>query len=203
MFGTLDCKVVKLGNWADLPPALEWAELKPGGAVVKWLPMSRHDGDWEVCFLRGPSAESFVRLATAAGQELAAAGLPDGPVLFEVLHFKEQRLAGRSSLGDAVLERDDAARWIAFVFNVFKYHRHPALSVRWVGDERPLGSGYATLDRDAFAASALAIELAGLADAPPDSGGEVRPVEVPPAGPCVVLGKQGETPRLFGRTSPS
>jgi hypothetical protein len=93
-----------------------------------------------------------------------------------------------------VTNRDAAGRWVGFVYSLLKDTGHPALDVRWLSDRGPLGHALAVLDRDPYAASALAIDLSGLAGEPaPAAPEELTPMadRPGPAAECSCDGWEG------------
>src|SRR5205823_5389230 len=99
----------------------------------------------------------FCELAERAGNALPA-WIPDCPILFD---DPQRGLGGPRP----TMNRDALKRWAGFVFATIKRHRHEALCVRWETNMGPLSHGSATLDRNLFGASVLAIDLAKLTTA--------------------------------------
>src|SRR5262245_27916326 len=146
---SLECKLLKLADSFETPPASEWASLVQGGCIERFLTLSRLNAIQEVVQIRGPATEWFCEVARRAGDALPAS-IQDCPVLFDDT---------RHASGPApVMNRGPLERWVAFVFATLK--QHDALRIRWETPEGPLSHGLATLDRDLSAASALAIDLA-------------------------------------------
>ena len=147
----LECKLLKLANSFESPPASEWAGLEMGGCVERIVPLSKLNDMQEIAQIRGPATESFCGLAERAGNALPA-WIEDCPVLFDDFRVG---ISGPSP----VVNRDGLARWVGFVFATLKQHQHQALQISWKTPMGPVAHGLATLDRDLCAASVLAIDL--------------------------------------------
>jgi hypothetical protein len=158
---TVDCKLMKLADSFASPPATEWADLKIGGCIERFVTLSRFDDQHEIVQIRGAATDWVCELAERAGAALPAS-IPDQPIMFD--NFRRDQLGSLIGMSGPrpVMNRDPLARWLGFVFAMLKDHNHEALQVKWGTDQGPLSYGLATLDRDVCTASALAIELAGL-----------------------------------------
>jgi hypothetical protein len=161
----IECKLLKLADSFEAPPATEWAALQVGGCVERFLWLSRLNDLQEICQIRGPATEWYCELAARAGNALPAE-IPDYPILFDDVRSNEGGIQIGMRGPCPVMHRGPAERWVGFVFATLKKHAHPALSICWLTQLGPLSYGLATLDRDLFAASVLAIDLVGLADQP-------------------------------------
>jgi hypothetical protein len=153
----LECKLLKLADSFESPPATKWAGLKVGGCVERFLTLSKLNDQKEIVQIRGPATEWFCREAERAGNVLATL-IPDRPILFD----DPQRGFGGPR---PVMNRDTCERWIGFVFATIKQHAPESLRVTWGKPMGPLSYGFATPDRDLCAASILAIDLARLTTA--------------------------------------
>jgi hypothetical protein len=153
----LECKLLKLADSFDTPPASAWASLQVGGCVERFVTLSRLNDMQEIVQIRGPATEWFCEVAERAGNALPAS-IPDFPLLFD---DPQRGFSGPRP----VMNRNALERWVGFVFATIKRHRHEALCVWWETNRGPLSHGLATLDRDLFAASVLAIDLARLTTA--------------------------------------
>ncbi len=159
--GSLECKLLKLANSFEIPPASEWAGLTMGGGVERFLTLSRLNELQEIIHIRGPATDWFCELAERAGAALPS-GIPDYPILFDDIRRNECGIPIGIRGPYPVLNRGALERWIGFVFATLKQHEHEALRVRWGTTMGPLSYGFATLDRDLCAVSVLAIDLARL-----------------------------------------
>jgi hypothetical protein len=162
----LKCKLLKLADSFDTPPASAWASLERGGCVERFLRLSRLNDMQEMVQIRGPATEWFCEVAERAGNALPAC-IPDCAILFD----DPQRGFGGPR---PVMNRDALQRWVGFVFATIERHRHEALCVRWETNMGPLSHGLATLDRDLFGASVLAIDLARLTTAAEEASSRER-----------------------------
>jgi hypothetical protein len=158
-------KLLKFADSFSTPPATEWAALECGGCVERWFLLSRLNEHQELCQIRGPATEAFCELAKDAGRQLPSDRFPDRPVLFDVVGHNRAGIPIGRCLPTPVMDRGPEARWLAFVFNTLKENEHPDLQIRWETPQGPHGHGMATLTCELFAASVLAIDLAGLAPA--------------------------------------
>jgi hypothetical protein len=154
---SLECKLLKLADSFDTPPASEWAGLEVGGCVERFLTLSRLNDMQEIAQIRGPATGWFCQVAERAGDALPAC-ISDCPILFDDI----QRGFGGPC---PVMNRGPLERWIGFVFATLKRYGNEALRVWWGTNLGPLSYGLATLDRDLCAASVLAIDLARLSTA--------------------------------------
>lgn len=153
----LECKLLKLADSFESPPATEWASLEVGGRVERFLTLSKLNDQQEIVQIRGPATEWFCQAAERAANALPT-WIPDRPILFD----DPQRGFGQPR---PVMNRDACERWIGFVFAIIKRHAPEALRVTWGTGMGPLSYGFATLDRDLCGASILAIDLAWLTTA--------------------------------------
>jgi hypothetical protein len=160
----LECKLLKLANSFGSPPATEWAGLKVGGCVERFLTLSKRNDHQEIVHIRGPATEWFCQVAERAGNALPAC-IPDCPILFDDIRRNESGIPIGMKGPSPVTNRNALERWVGFVFATLKQHEHEALQVRWGTPKGPLSYGLATLDRDLCAASVLAIDLARLTTA--------------------------------------
>ena len=153
----LECQLLKLADSFESPPATEWAGLKVGGCVERFLTLSKLNDQQEIVQIRGPATEWFCQAAERAGNTLPT-WIPDRPILFDdpQLGFGGPR---------PVMNRDACERWIGFVLATIKQQEPESLRVTWGTSMGPLSYGFATLDQDLCAASLLAIDLARLTTA--------------------------------------
>jgi hypothetical protein len=154
---SLECKLLKLADSFRTPPAREWASLEMGGTAEHWPTLSRLNDQQEIAQIRGPATRWFCELAERAGNSLPAC-IPDYPILFDDI---ERGIGGPHP----VIKRRPLERWIGFVFHTLKRHGKEALRIWWGTPLGPVSYGFATLDLDLCAASALAIDLARLTTA--------------------------------------
>jgi hypothetical protein len=182
---------MKLADSFTTPRATEWAALRVGECPERFLWLSRLNDMQEICQIRGPSVEHFCELAERAGGALPTAWFPDEPILFFMPKCDDAGIPiviNGSPIGIGgprpVVNRGPVERWVGFVFSVLKWRGHPALAVRWLTGEGPLSCALATLDRNLYAASVLAIDLTGLA-------GETAPA--PTAVPTTSLARVADT----------
>jgi nucleoside phosphorylase len=162
----LECKLLKLADSFESPPATAWAGLKVGGCDERFLLLSKLNDQQEIVQIRGPATGWFSEVAERAGNALPL-WIPDKPILFD----DPQRGFGRVR---SVMNRDGYKRWIGFVFATIKQHAPKALRVTWGTPMGPLSYGSATLDRDLCAASVLAIDLARLTTAAAEAANRER-----------------------------
>jgi hypothetical protein len=166
----IESKLMKLADSFETPPASEWAALRRGASPERFLLLSRLNDLQEWCQIRGPAVERYCELAERAGQALPADKFPDQPILF---FYPRCNDAGKPVVIDGaplgisgqrpVMHRSPVERWVGFVFAVLKETGHNALRVRWMNERMaPDCHALARLDRNLFAASVLAIDLAGL-----------------------------------------
>jgi hypothetical protein len=153
----LECKLLKLADSFESPPATEWANLEVGGCAERFLTLSKLNDQQEIVQVRGPATEWFCQVAERAGNALPP-WTPDRPLLFD----DPQRGFGGPR---PVLNREACERWLGFVFATLKQHAPESVRVTWGTPIGPLSYGFATLDRDLCAASVLAIDLARLTTA--------------------------------------
>ena len=158
---TLECKLLKLTNSFESPPATEWAGLQVGGCVERFLTLSRLNDQQEIAQIRGPAAEWFCQVAERAGDALPH-WVSDRPILFD-----DPRYGFRGP--SPVMHRDSRERWVGFVLATLKQRAPESLRVSWGTDKGPLSFGVAMLDRDLCAASVLAIDLAEMTTAAGES----------------------------------
>jgi hypothetical protein len=78
----LECKLLKLADSFDTPPASAWASLQVGGCVERFLTLSRLNDMQEIAQIRGPATEWFCEVAGRAGNALPDC-VPDCPILFD------------------------------------------------------------------------------------------------------------------------
>jgi hypothetical protein len=162
----LECKLLKLADSFDSPPATEWGGLKIGGCVERFLTLSKRNDQQELAQIRGPATEWFCQVAERAGSALPA-WIPDRPILFD---DPQSGLSGPPP----VTNRNACERWVGSVFATLKQHAPEALRVTWGTTMGPLSYGFATLDRDPCAASVLAIDLAQLTTAAAEAADRER-----------------------------
>jgi hypothetical protein len=162
----LECKLLKLADSFNTPPAREWASLEVGGCAERNLTLSRLNDMQEIAQIRGPATDWFCEVAERAGNALPAC-IPDSPILFDDI----QRGFGGPR---PVMNREPLERWVGFVFATLKRYGHEALRVWWGTNLGPLSYGLATINRDLFAASVLAIDLAGLTTAAEETANRER-----------------------------
>jgi hypothetical protein len=153
----LECKLLKLANSFETPPAREWAGLEFGGCVERPLCLSKLNDMQEIARIRGPATEWFCEVAERAGGALPACFL-DLAILFD------DPVRGFSG-PQPVMNRGPLERWVGFVLATLKRQGQEALRVWWGTALGPLSHGLATLDGNLCAASALAIDLAKLTTA--------------------------------------
>jgi hypothetical protein len=164
--GALECKLLKLADSFTTPPASAWAGLRVGGCHERFVTLSRLNSMHEIAQIRGPATDWFCEVAERAGKALPPF-IPDYPILFD----DPQRGFGGPR---PVTNRDPVERWVGFVFATIKRLQPEALSVRWEANIGPLAHGLATLDRDLFGASVLAIDLARLTSAAEEASSRQR-----------------------------
>src|SRR5262249_42629291 len=146
----LDCKVLKLADSFESPSASQWADLKGGGCVERFLILSKLNDQQEIVQIRGPATKWFCQVAERAGNSLPN-WIRDRPILFDdPLHG----LSGPCP----VVNRDACERWIGFVFTTLKQYAREGLLVTWGTEAGPLAYGFATLDRELCAACVAAID---------------------------------------------
>src|SRR5262249_11426745 len=66
----LECKLLKLADRFESPPASEWAGLEVGGCVERFLAISKLNDQQEIVQIRGPATEWFCQVAERAGNAL-------------------------------------------------------------------------------------------------------------------------------------
>jgi hypothetical protein len=164
----LDCKLLKLADSFESPPASQWAGLEVGGCIERFLTLSKLNDQEEIVQIRGPATAWFCELAERAGNALPR-WIPDLPVLFD----DPQRGFGGPR---PVMNRDVCNRWIGFVFATIKQHAPEALHIAWGTPMGPLSYGFATLDRNLCGASVLAIDLARLTTAAEETANRFKAV---------------------------
>lgn len=157
-------KLLRFSDSFTTPPATEWAAVESGGCLEKWWRLARINADQEFCQVRGPATRYYETLATEAGNALPA-GVPDCPALFDDQRTFPNGFVARIAGPTPILSPGPAERWLRFVFSTLKHCRPEELQIRWGTEAGPTSYGMATLKRNFCAASALAIELAGLAPA--------------------------------------
>jgi hypothetical protein len=164
----LDCKLLKLADSFESPPATEWADMKVGGCVEQFRILSKLNDQQEIVQIRGGAMEWYCQVAEQAGSILPP-WIPDRPILFDDLQrgLLEPRL---------VMNRDSCERWLGFVFTTIKQRAPEALPVTWGTPKGPLSYGFATFDRDLCAASVLAIDLARLTTAAAEAANRERAI---------------------------
>jgi hypothetical protein len=161
---SVECKLLKLADSFHTPPATEWAELKVGGCTERFVLLSRLNAMQEIAQIRGPATKWYCGVAERAGKALPAC-FPDRPVMFDDIY---------GGTLHPVMDRDPLARWVAFVFTTIKQYQPEALQLCWETPMRALAHGLGTLDRDLFAASVLAIDLAKLTTAAQEAADRER-----------------------------
>ena len=149
----LECKLFKLADSFESPPASEWGGLRVGGCVERFLFLSKLNDQQEIVQIRGPATEWFCRISEQAGNVLPP-WVPDQPILFS--------FPGRVGAPRPAMNRDACERWLGFVFATIKQHAPESLCVTWGTQMGPMSYGFATLDRELCAASVMAIDLARL-----------------------------------------
>ena len=156
-------RVVKFGGTFDIPPTVEWCDF-PLRIDCDKLLLSRNHADAEYLVYRS-AVDGYGELWADAGRALAGVA-DDGPVMFTCeTHFESPAYRAAWHRMPAYLNPDPAARWARFVFRAL---RGDGVAVRWGNPpagpadfDRPL-YGDAVLAADFAAASAMAIERAGL-----------------------------------------
>jgi hypothetical protein len=171
----VECKLMKLASSFPTPPAVEWAALTCGDCHEGFFTLSRLNALHELCQVRGPATEHFCGLAERAGRALPADVFPDRPVLFfRPLYDEAGKPVVRAGIPVGhdgprpVMDRAPVERWLAFVFATLVKGGHDAVRVQWGPDPGPCSYAVATLKVDVYAASAMVIELTGLAGHPGD-----------------------------------
>jgi hypothetical protein len=189
-----EARLVKVASSFRMPPAREWCDF-PMEFEFQSMPLARHHADAEYLFSRHLSGD-FLALAEQAGAALPPTA-PDAPVLFTRPTPEEQLppdiIAGWS-VGCSGLDPNPVARWVRFVFNSLRATDPggDSVAVQFLDpppDRRnpfPVLYGYAALPNGFFAASARAIERAGLLPAQPvltpsDVGSDAGETPQPPA----------------------
>jgi len=156
-------RLVKFASTFTTGPTAEWCDF-PMRTAFERLPLARHHADIEYLFHRDTMTEE-AELWAEAGAALPAS-IGDGALMFSTAELNE--FGGYSlgfDCGTPYLNPDPAARWVRFVFNRLRRDR---VSIRW--HDKPTGGagfaeplyGDAVLDCDFSAASAVAIQRAGL-----------------------------------------
>ena len=156
-------RLVKFASTFTTGPTGEWCDFPMQTAFARLL-LARCHADAEYLFHRGTPTEE-ADLWAEAGAALPAS-IGDGASMFSTAELNED--GGYSfglGCGTPYLNPDPAARWVRFVFNVLNDTR---VDVRW--RDKPTGRvqfieplyGDAVLNCDFAAASALAIQRAGL-----------------------------------------
>jgi nucleoside phosphorylase len=163
---SLECKLFKLADSFDTPPASEWGGLEMGGCHERFVMLSQLNDQKEIAQIRGPATNWFCEIAERAGDALPSY-ISDRPILFDDL---QRGLRGPR----AVLNRGALERWVGFVFSTLSRYAPETLHVFWGTPRGPLSYGFATLDRDLCAASVLAIDLARLTTAAEDASNRER-----------------------------
>jgi hypothetical protein len=166
-------KLLRFSDSFTTPPATEWAGLELGGQVESFWCLARINADQEFCQVRGPATRQFSEWAAEAGGALPS-GAPDGPTLFDGTLGVENGVVIGAAAPTPILAPGAVERWLRFVFSTLKRLRPEELEIRWGTAAGAHSYGMATLKRDLFAASALAIELADLVPADP-VGARVSP----------------------------
>ncbi len=110
----LKCKLLKLANSFESPPATEWADLEVGGCVESFRVLSKLNDQQEIIQVRGPAMRWYCQLAERAGNSLPC-WIPEWPVLFD---DSQRGLGGPRP----VMNRDACERWIGFVLATIKQH---------------------------------------------------------------------------------
>jgi hypothetical protein len=162
----VECKLLKLADSFESPPAIKWAGLEIGGCVERFLTLSKLNDQQEIIQIRGPATEWFCQVAERAGNALSPR-IADLPLLFD-----DPKCGFGGPL--PVMNRDACERWIGFVFATIKQHAPEALRVTWGTPMGPLSYGFATLDRNLCSASILAIDLARLTTAAAETTKQLR-----------------------------
>src|SRR5262249_17017460 len=132
----------------------------------RFLTLSKLNDQQEIVQIRGPATEWFCHAAERAGNTLPA-WIPDRPVLFD----DPQRGFGGAR---PLMKPAPLRRLAGFVFVTVKHHPPGALRVTWGTSMGPLSYGFATLDQDLCAASALAVDLARLTTAAAETANRER-----------------------------
>ena len=170
-------RLVKVASSFHMPPAHEWCGFPMPFADAPLL-LSKHQADAEYFFHRGMPKE-FRTLCEAAGNALPSS-VPDLPVMFHRPIFPN----GQICLPAPALDPDPAAKWVRFVCNSLLANDPSGEEVSVHFQDLPAGApevfpdifGFATFRIGFFAASARAIELAGLRPIqPPDNPGDGDP----------------------------
>jgi hypothetical protein len=168
-------KLIRFSDSFRTPPATEWAGLQFGGQVESLWQLAHINADQELCQVRGPATEQFTEWATEAGQALPLDALADATLFSE-----DRRLSSgfvTSVVGPTpVLTQGPVERWLRFVFSTLKRFQPNELEIQWGTPSGASSYGMATLKRNIFAASALAIELSNLLPADNTSPRTLAPV---------------------------
>ncbi len=179
----LSARVLRLADSFRTPPATEWAGIERGGdgwGIPHFYVLSHLCANRVVCVLRGPGWETFQELANRAGALLPCwPAQPYPAVLNDVGAFARYCDTARFPWAGVACEvwnggmvtdhRGNVERWLGLVFGLLMAHRleHLTLVTRpedvthSVGGE-PVNAMLTLRGMNLFAASALAIELAGL-----------------------------------------
>jgi len=163
-------KLLRYSNSFLTPPATEWAGLELGGEPESLWRLARINSDQEYCQIRGPATQSFNELAATAGNALPP-GAPDDVTLFSEDRRLSNGFVTRVSAHRPILSPGAVERWLRFVFSTLRQFCPEELEIQWGTASGASSYGMATLKQNIFAASALAIELAGLT---PTTGSESR-----------------------------
>jgi hypothetical protein len=150
----VNCVLLRLADSFESSPATQWANVYMGGQECRQLTLSRLNDKQELAQIHGFATQWFCELAERAGQALPSF-VPDLPIL-----FSDSRLGFGGPT--PVVYRGAVERWIGFVFATLKRYAPQELQVRWETDRGPVRSGQATFTNGLFAASLLALDLAGL-----------------------------------------
>lgn len=185
----LSVRLLRLSDSFQTPPATEWAGIvreANGWGLPKYFVLSQLNANRVVCELRGPGSESFQELANRAGALLPCWPDRQPPALLaDVASLARRRdpdrypwaaVAGNGWNSGVVTDhRGNVERWLGFVFGMLLERRLEHLDLMTRPDEitlrgfTPVNATLTLKETNLFAASAWAIETAGLIPAPPET----------------------------------
>lgn len=178
---------MRFGDSFRTPPATEWAGISresDGWGVPHYRVLSQLNADRVVCELRGPDADTFLQLADRAGALLPAWPAQRYPALLADVgafarYCEPDRFPWAVHAGDGwnramvTDHRGNVERWLGLVFGQLMDRGLEHLNVltrpndaTHFGGGGPVNAMLTLREMNLFAASARAIELAGLLPTP-------------------------------------